>query len=452
MAISSHTNDAVTITQVNGKSFVSGLLWKPLRSARNYMAEAKAIGKREGMNMVAIRRGKVLQAGFSPRPKASSKSSPKAPSVRGMYSLAAALAGTLGDDWIAAFEIGPDTYAFIAVHRGGVLPGRDIVGGRAQIDDLLRETYSDMRTPGATPRVIAPQSWGFGGEEASLEALLPIKHIKSEYRLKPLTFGLTTGEILSLGVLCGAISAAAVGGDMWLKHRTQLHAQQQHEAAVRALKAQKRKYAATAATPVDRPWQDTPTASDFLQACATVWNHVPLVIGGWQFNNGRCVLGEHGGRVKDIVFATYHRGASSTAVAFKSAAESLGATPGIFDAGQTGTVTLNLKVGLAGDVRSLPLPGISDQMQTLITRLQSIPQGIATYTLKAASSDAAKKGAVLPGATWSTVDVEVKSALAPDQLFAGMPSGGLRFYEIAVALDARANLTWTMKGEMYGRK
>ena len=451
MAISSHTNDAVTITQVNGKSFVSGLLWKPLRSARNYMAEAKAIGKREGMNMVAIRRGKVLQAGFSPKPKARSKISPKAPSVRGMYSLAAALAGTLGDDWIGAFEIGPDCYAFVAVHRGGVLPGRDIVGGRAQIDDLLRETYSDMRAPGITPRVIAPQSWGFGGEEASLEALLPIKHIKSEYRLKPLTFGLTTGEIIGIGALCGIIGATAVGGDMWLKHRAQLRAQQQ-AAALRAMKAEQRKHAATAAASVARPWQVTPSAPDFLQACATVWNHVPLVIGGWQFNNGRCVLDTHGDRAKDIVFATYHRGASSTAVAFKSAAESLGASPGIFDAGQTGTVTLNLKVALVGDARSLPLPRISDQMQTLITRLQSIPQGIATYTLKTPSSDPAKKGAALPGESWSTVDVEVKSALAPDQLFADMPSRGLRFYEIAVALDARANLTWTMKGEIYGRK
>ncbi|OWQ68313.1 hypothetical protein [Stenotrophomonas maltophilia] len=41
---------------VHGRKLVGGLLWEPLESYRNYMAEAKRIGKQRKMDMVAIRK------------------------------------------------------------------------------------------------------------------------------------------------------------------------------------------------------------------------------------------------------------------------------------------------------------------------------------------------------------------------------------------------------------
>ena len=46
---------AAAIITINGNRFVSGLLWQSLTRPRGYMKEAKEIGKREGLDIVAIR-------------------------------------------------------------------------------------------------------------------------------------------------------------------------------------------------------------------------------------------------------------------------------------------------------------------------------------------------------------------------------------------------------------
>ncbi|MDA1379455.1 hypothetical protein PCI56_05785 [Plesiomonas shigelloides subsp. oncorhynchi] len=43
------------IVQINGDYFSSGLRWVPLNSPLHYMREARAYGKKHGMDIVAIR-------------------------------------------------------------------------------------------------------------------------------------------------------------------------------------------------------------------------------------------------------------------------------------------------------------------------------------------------------------------------------------------------------------
>lgn len=75
-------------------AFVTGLFWQPLTSPRSYMSEARNIGKKRNWDIVAIRKSARIQAGFV---------SKDAGVMKGMYSLAAALAGQLGDSWIESF-------------------------------------------------------------------------------------------------------------------------------------------------------------------------------------------------------------------------------------------------------------------------------------------------------------------------------------------------------------
>ncbi len=452
MATVTYKQDEITILAVNGKSFVSGLLWKPLRSARKYMAEARDIGKREGMEMVAIRRGKVLQAGFAPKQKGRKKRDNQQANMRSMYSLAAALAGSLGEDWIAAFDLTDGNYAFVAVHKGGILPGRDLVGNQELIESLLRETYSDIKGTNVEPVVIAPAAWGFGGEEKTLEDLLNAKALKPEHRLKPLTLGLTTTEIAAIAPLVGLIVVVGAGGAWWWKQNREKEAEQQRLAQQHNAEAAQAAARNNALASLMRPWQVTPTADDFLKACAAVWNHVELDIGGWTFDNGRCVLGQGGTRSQDIVFATYHRNGSTTVTTFEAAAAALGAQASIFDAGETGTVTLRLQVPAAPQgVSEKDLPTTDAQLQELVTRIQSIPTGIATYSVqpKPWVKPANQPDAVAPN--WTTTTLDIKTTLAPQQLLEGLPDSGVRFYEIAVSLDKGANLNWHLSGEMYGR-
>lgn len=452
MATVTYRQDEITILAVNGKSFVSGLLWKPLRSARKYIAEARDIGKREGMEMVAIRRGKVLQAGFAPKQKGRKKRDSKQANMRSMYSLAAALAGSLGEDWIAAFALGDGNFAFIAVHKGGVLPGRDLVGDQELVEALLRETYSDIKGTNVEPVVIAPNAWGFGGEEKTLETLLTPKSLKPEHRLKPLTLGLTTSEVAAIATLVGLIVVVGVGGAWWWKQQREKEAEQQRLAQQQNQQAAQAAARNNAVAALVRPWQGTPFADDFLSACAAVWNHVELDIGGWTFDNGRCMLGQGGTRSQDVVVATYHRNGSTSVATFEAAAAALGAKASIFDAGETGTVTLRLQVPSSPEnIGEKGLPTTDAQLQALVTRIQSVPSGIASYTVqpKPWVKPANQPDAV--GPDWTTNTLDIKTTLAPQQLLEGMPSSGMRLYEIAVSIDKSANLQWHLTGEMYGR-
>jgi len=117
---------AATIVSINGNRFVSGLLWQALTRPRGYMKEAKEIGKREGLDIVAIRdTAEVKQAGFVSKADGAYK---------GMYSLAAALAGQLGDTWIGAFKLPDDRYAMVAVDSGAIIPA---------IRTLFRSSYGE---------------------------------------------------------------------------------------------------------------------------------------------------------------------------------------------------------------------------------------------------------------------------------------------------------------------
>jgi len=77
----------VSILSYHGNKFVSGLFWRPLSSQRQYMKEARKLGKEEHLDIVAIRHSPtVIQAGFVSKSQGA---------VKGMYSLASALSGQL---------------------------------------------------------------------------------------------------------------------------------------------------------------------------------------------------------------------------------------------------------------------------------------------------------------------------------------------------------------------
>src|SRR5260363_112678 len=86
----------VKVLRVNGKPFVCGLFWQPLTRPRAYMKEAREIGKRESMEIVAIRRSTIIQAGFVAKHQGA---------LKGMISMAAALPGLLGPSWLGGFVL-----------------------------------------------------------------------------------------------------------------------------------------------------------------------------------------------------------------------------------------------------------------------------------------------------------------------------------------------------------
>lgn len=429
--------DSVTVA---GRTFVAGLTWKPLRRARSYMAEARQIGKAEGMEMVAIRKAKaVTQAGFAPKSSGSK--------FKGKYSLAAALAGEIGDNWLGVFQVGPDRYAFVAVRGGGVIPGRDFIADRDRVEDAMRQMYgvlaSDDETFKREGKIIAPADFNFGGEEIRLEPLLGRKKLPRSYQLRPLTLGLTTKEIfigvVALVLIAGGAHFASVGYD---RYRAGVA---QREAAAAAAQAQSAEEMAraTAAAGIVRPWTSQPHAAPFVEACEARVDALPIALGGWVFQQAVCS--------PTNVTATYASTGTSDAGTFLSAAKAaLGITPTIAgsEPQASGTVTVPVATKPAGDDTLQPMDAITARIEDAVR-----PIGDYTSITFAATPavDPHVDGAP-PPPTWHTTQFTLKSGIPLAELISDIDTAGLRIGQVTTTLDpTSATLSWSATGEIYGR-
>jgi len=425
----------LTVIGVNGKQFVCGLTWKILEHNRTYMKEARVFGKEHDMDMVAIRRGRALQGGFAPKSEQR---------LRGMYSLAAALAGKLGDNWIGVFALSGERYAFVAVHEGSVMIGRDLVGDLATIEfefnDTLNLLMSDTRsTWGENGKgiVVGPADWAFTNDHRTLEELLQPKQLRNEYRLRPLT--------LLGGASIVVIAALVMGYFKWQAVQDQKRSAQAAAAMVQLQNAQAEQDSAAAAArqnSVVRPWEHLPTVETFIAACQAFWAQTPVSLGGWIFVGGQCGPGK--------ALATYKRPNGGTTVGTFAAEvrRRYSLQPDIFEAGTSATIAASLATPGAGEG---PLPVAATQLEDFTAYLQAVG-GSTTFSLEA-KPWAAPEGE--PEATppdWTTQGFNIKTDQSPAGLLAGMQTQGVRVLEIVASFDqASARIEWSITGELYGR-
>lgn len=424
----------LAIVEINGKAFAGGLFWKPLHSVRSYMAEAKKIGRDEDWEMVTIRKGRtVIQAGFAPKGHKR---------LKGTYSLAAALAGQLGENWVGVFPVGPDRYALIAVYKGAVAPGFDLIGSRDEVEPKLREVYSLLSSDSQAEfskngRVIAPQDFAFGNESLLLQDLLTAKAIKNEYHLRSLTLGLTPREFVLIGGVAVILVSAGLAGKWWFDQKK---AEEERAAARAAAQAQLTQTAQVAAGIV-HPWTVMPGAPALLDACAAHLQGTPLALGGWRFNNARCAPGK--------AIATYMRMDGSPVAEFVAAANAAtGKAPGLFEQGSTGSIESNITV----------TPRASDELRPtaqLLMDLTSHVQGLgndATLTITEKPFTPNPEKPEEPAPDWTTNGFVIQTNFPPERLLRGIDTTGVRVFEVVTTLNTdSASLAWTINGELYGR-
>ena len=434
-----------SVTTINGQKFVSGLFWQALTQPRGYMKEAKEIGKREGLDIVAIRDTvEVKQAGFVSKADGAYK---------GMYSLAAALAGQLGDTWIGAFKLPDGQYAVVAVDNGAVVPGADKIGDLETITKQLNRLFGRGTT--VFKKIYAPEEMNFGGEVLDIEELLQPSNLKKSYTLKALTYGLSNKEWARLGVAAAILMVLLFAAWQW--HLDSVRKEQ--AAAIRAAQVEAARLAELnaktrteqAAPALKHPWATQSGVGDFVTACLKVANAKPLSLAGWAGISANCKT--------DLYAVTYKRAGSATVNQFILAAKSyFDLAPAFSDGGDAASLNQPLEMTLAGDEQLSDLDTAlavfnSHFQQVLIkpefTEVQYVPPP-APQPLPGADPTQAPPPPPLPD--WFEFSFVIESRIPPEILFQGLPSRGVRITEIVITRNEAAQLRWTIKGALYAKK
>lgn len=421
---------SVHIHKINGKSFVSGLTWEVLYRPLGYMKEAREIGRREGMDIVAIRRKTIIQAGFVAKDQGVSNR---------MYSLAAVLADALDETWVGVFKLDEVNYAFVAVEEGAIRPECDVVGTREQILEKLVSIYSSSELQ--NKKMYLPADFNFGGKEVSLESLLVRGKVKREHRLRYLTLGLSRREwgVVALGLL--GIGAAGAGWMAWqegerARERDVAIRRQQALAELRARSEQN-----ISLTALHHPWAEQPSTPTFLSTCGAALGALPLYVGGWVLDTAKC---EATGWQ-----AIYERRLPVTVNDFLADARRHFHTSPQWDAGANkATITQALTMKAGGDETLLPM---DERLRSFVSAMQTLD---IKYTLTATPLPAIPNEASVPIGVvpFAAMSFSLNSDWDMPTVFQAMPVTGLRVKSLEVTLNEQAaTLHWSARGEVYGK-
>lgn len=408
--------------------------------------------------MVAIRSAGQIQAGFTEKvPGADGKRA--AQTMRGMYSLSASLAGVLGDNWIGAFDLGDGRYAFVAVHNGGIMPGRDGVYDENTARQELSTSWSDIVGNGSDAskdiQVYAPAHWEFGGEEKSLDDLLPVKGLKKEYKLSPLVFGFTKKQMITLALSVLALIGALWGANLlWERHKDAAAAaeRQQNEEKDRRgrLDAEAKARAAMV-----RPWEGVPSARDVIAGCIKTLDNAPPDIAGWSSTQAECHIDQTGHRNNDVVVVTYQRDGLTTLVDFRNTIQAMGGRGVFTENGEEAKVPMRVLLAMPRTVSEQDLPDASDQLDALYVLQQSVPKDWIKVEPKLqpwVPPTSALPGTEQKPPTWKHYEITITTKLMPDMVFDGFMSNGVWIETVAAAVDKpTASVVWTIKGNLYVR-
>lgn len=436
------TETKVTTILVKGKKLVAGLYWQSLRKPRAYMKEAKEIGKRESMDIVAIRRAPtILQAGFVSKTAGVDK---------GMYSFASVVAEhfsqlNLGSDakgkpFVAVFNLNNGEYAMVAVKDGAILPDSDLVGELKAVRNKLREYYQRIQDEDAI--VYAPEEMEFGGDEVALEAVL--SSLSRKHTLRPLNWGgLTVREVAAISVGLLALVVLLI---LLLNWRQRVAEEQRRIEAFRAAeRARLALESGRKSTPMalEHPWARTPSLPVVLDSCQAAIHSYPLSAAGWMFVRAGCTPAG--------VEAGYARVPGRTINEFRAMAEKTwpGSLITFSDNGDSAFVSASHSLPAGGDDELQDLQTRVDALTSLFQYRQT-PVTLTSKTVPRPEPLPGADAAEIPLPDWKTVEFTVSSPRTPSSLIAGVNSTGLRLLSMDTSLQGTA-LTWTLKGEIYGR-
>lgn len=424
---------AIHIVPIGKTSFICGLFWQSLSRPRDLRAEALALARKIDVDLMVLRKEHAAaQAGY-----ASSHDGAQ----RGMVSLAAAVARTVGADgayydsrqqpaqnWLGAFRLNDTSWAYFAMRDGNFLPNGDFAGSRAEV---LERLHGDYGLGGWNVVLGEPElaDQGFHNFNAKrIDELLPRKPGRrfagGLYALRPAVrtpYGKPLALLSLVVLLLGGAGVAA-----WQQHQARL----EDEERARAMEAA-RKRLGNGAQAVPHPWRSQPLPAVLAAACLPVPRL--MAAGGWALSQFQCTTQQ----------ISYQWARADSSVAYLQA-QVPQAQVDLGGASASHTLPLDLAAG--GDEALAPA---SAMLAPLLGRFQLL--GLEPRIVLRPRPGAPPP---LPGATalppppapaWQTYSLSVQAGAMPPAVVAAiLTDPGIRLEK----LTYRAG-EWTIEGVIY---
>ncbi|HAT2303987.1 TPA: type 4b pilus protein PilO2 [Citrobacter freundii] len=435
----------VKIVTINKRKFVIGLKWQGLDSPRHYMKQARAIGKEKGLDVVAIRHGIGIQAGFAPR---------RSSGLKGLYSIAVSLVSLINGDWIGAFAL-PSTidsdekeYVVVAKMDGGkIIPWTDKVLTKKQVEELIPDLKSMMLTNDSSVKVYGDTDISFVTEELTLEAVLKPALLKKQFKIRPLTLGLTKKELLFFAFIIAATITIIVGVKLYMDHRQAVIDEEERQAALLKIKLDKDAKYETALKNMIHPWVNQPGAKELISYCDTRLKVAGLSLSGWMISSFVCS--------KESSNMTYKRldETGATVEEFKKKVlEKFGEDVVIsFDTKDFNTAVFSLKntITSQGDDPILP---IGFQISSLISIFQALNISFDLKNEEVKPQTDEEKQLNLPKQDWVETKFSYTTDLPARMIFTASEYTGYRISKIIyVPSYETGSMKYSVEGSVYGK-
>lgn len=444
-AIQPVPDDDVAVLTIGARRFVTGLRWQNMRSSARYMDEARTFGREHHMDIVAIRVSKVIQAGFVAKSHGVDRS---------MYSAATVLIDTLGQSWLAAFDLGDGRFYLVAADKDAIVPDTDFVGTEDKAISWARALAGQLGW--SDEQIIVPASWAMGGREESFDSVMARAEVKRAHRLKSLPLGFAREEWVRVGmVVVGIAAVAGAGAYVWQQYaeslrRASLEAARIQAAAVARLTAEQARLIAKSS--LTRPWTFKPPAHEFLTTCEEAFDALPLSVGGWLFEAGHCDAA--------VISAVYKRSSGTTNLDYLAEFNKVfSASPVTTTISADGKATFELPLSIhAGGDEYESLT--TDARTQFVSHFQRVDHRV---TVAQAKSIALRpnvlpngkpwpKDLAAPVPSWLTYTFVFDSAAPPSSVLSGLTQTGIRIDSVDLKLDAsNAMLSWRTNGVIYAK-
>ncbi|WP_454688245.1 type 4b pilus protein PilO2 [Achromobacter aloeverae] len=444
MVKASSTTHGITVLDIEGKPFVAGLFWQILTKPSGYMAEARALARKERervppvvMEVVSIRQSSAaLQAGFVVKGAGAKK---------GMYSLASAAADMFGPSFIAGFDLGDGRIATVAALNGAIIPDSDGVHPRDEGLAFIREKWRSLSGALKNGEMRLYSSPGLITEATPVElkALLPA--LRASQRLRQLGWFSRREIAIATAIAVAVIGSAALYSD-YAARRAEAERQEElrRQADLKRLRDQSGLDATELA--LMHPWSAKPKPSNFTGVCTQALWSLPLTLDGWVLSKADCS--------STNLTSTYVRSASRTENGFRQQAQAWGHKLHITFApnGETATLSFAVSHQAGGDDA---LSDFNARSETLVSHLQRrlVPVTLTPHPSIFAPTYAPRKDQG-PASTpdWKTIGWTVKGTnRTPSSFLSGVPDDGNRITSISLTFDNQGKIVWQVDGETYGK-